>query len=169
MRASGEKIFDYVDPRKRDYQIEMEKIATEHLERIGARLEPRFADLPESREVFPVKASVIIPVRNRVKTIADAVRSALSQKADFPFNVIVVDNHSTDGTTDQLRNLAADNDRLIHIAPARTDYGSAGAGTKRSIRRIAATRRNSIRTTSLFEREYAGADRRGVRFRQVRE
>jgi len=126
LRASGEKIFDYVDPRKRDYQLEMEKIATEHLERIGARLEPRFADLPESGEEFPVKASVIIPVRNRVKTIADAVRSALSQKTDFPFNVIVVDNHSTDGTTDLLRNLAAENDRLIHIMPARTDYGIGG-------------------------------------------
>jgi glycosyltransferase involved in cell wall biosynthesis len=126
LRASGEKIFDYVDPRKRDYQIEMEKIATEHLERIGARLEPSFANPPVSREQFPVKASVIIPVRNRVKTIADAARSALSQKADFPFNVIVVDNHSTDGTTDLLRNLAADNDRLIHIAPARTDYGIGG-------------------------------------------
>jgi hypothetical protein len=126
LRASGEKIFDYVDPRKRDYQVEMEKIATGHLERIGARLEPSFADPPESREEFPVKASVIIPVRNRVKTIADAARSALSQKTDFPFNVIVVDNHSTDGTTDLLRNLAADNGRLIHIVPARTDYGIGG-------------------------------------------
>src|SRR5262252_5128183 len=126
LQASGEKIFDYVDPRKRDYQIEMEKIATQHLERIGARLEPGFASPPESREEFPVKASVIIPVRNRVKTIADAARSALSQKTDFPFNVIVVDNHSTDGTTDLLRNLAADNGRLIHITPARTDYGIGG-------------------------------------------
>src|SRR5215510_16086407 len=126
LRASGEKIFDYVDPRKRDYQIEVEKIATQHLERIGARLEPSFANPPESREEFPVKASVIIPVRNRVKTIADAVRSALSQKTDFPFNVIVVDNHSTDGTTDLLRNIAADNGRLIHIVPARTDYGIGG-------------------------------------------
>src|SRR5215510_8998480 len=126
LRGSGEKIFDYVDPRKRDYQVEMEKIATEHLERIGARLEPSFANPPESREDFPVKASVIIPVRNRVKTIADAVRSALSQKTDFPFNVIVVDNHSTDGTTDVLRELAADNGRLIHITPARTDYGIGG-------------------------------------------
>jgi hypothetical protein len=126
LRASGEKIFDYVDPRKRDYQVEMEKIATGHLERIGARLEPSFADPPESREEFPVKASVIIPVRNRVKTIADAARSALSQKTDFPFNVIVVDNHSTDGTTDLLRGLAADNGRLIHIVPARTDYGIGG-------------------------------------------
>src|SRR5215468_11251130 len=143
LRASGEKIFDYVDPRKRDYQIEMEKIATEHLERIGARLEPSFVSPPESREEFPVKASVIIPVRNRVKTVADAVRSALSQKTDFPFNVIVVDNHSTDGTTDILRKLVADNGiaaaseiaadqsqasvkgngQLIHIAPTRTDYG----------------------------------------------
>jgi len=130
LRASGEKIFDYVDPRKRDYQIEMEKIATEHLERLGARLEPVFAHLPESREEFPVKASVVIPVRNRAKTIADAVRSALSQKTDFPFNVIVVDNHSTDGTTDVLRGLAADNEvsggRLIHIVPERTDYGIGG-------------------------------------------
>src|SRR5262249_16466950 len=120
LRASGEKIFDYVDPRKRDYQVEMEKIATEHLERIAARLEPGFADLPEPREEFPVKASVIIPVRNRVKTIADAARSALSQKTDFPFNVIVVDNHSNDGTTDILRELAADDGRLIHLVPART-------------------------------------------------
>jgi glycosyltransferase involved in cell wall biosynthesis len=132
LRASGEKIFDYVDPRKRDYQIEMEKIATDHLERIGARLEPVFSNPPESREEFPVKASVIIPVRNRVKTIADAARSALSQKTDFPFNVIVVDNHSTDGTTDLLRKLAdeAANSgaagRLIHIVPARTDYGIGG-------------------------------------------
>src|SRR5215831_350329 len=129
LRASGEKIFDYVDPRKRDYQIEMEKIATEHLERIGARLEPSFVNPPESREDFPVKASVIIPVRNRVKTIADAARSALSQKTDFPFNVIVVDNHSTDGTTDLLRKLAAGDGRqnkLIHIVPARTDYGIGG-------------------------------------------
>jgi glycosyltransferase involved in cell wall biosynthesis len=126
LRASGEKIFDYVDPRKRDYQVEMEKVATAHLERIGARLEPRFANPPESREEFPVKASVIIPVRNRVKTITDAVRSALSQKTDFPFNVIVVDNHSTDGTTDLLRELAAGAKNLIHIVPERTDYGIGG-------------------------------------------
>ncbi|MGH9836776.1 MAG: glycosyltransferase family 2 protein [Blastocatellia bacterium] len=137
-RGSGEKLFDYVDPRKRDYQVEMEKIVTEHLKRIGAYLEPSFAEAPESSEQFPVKASVIIPVRNRVKTIADAVRSALAQRTDFEFNVIVVDNHSTDGTTDVLYKLAADNGasdggekghsngRLIHIVPARTDYGIGG-------------------------------------------
>lgn len=125
-RASGEKIFDYVDPRQRDYQIEMERIATEHLKRIGAYLEPHFAAVPDSRESFPVKASVIIPVRNREKTIADAVRSALSQQADFSFNLIVVDNHSTDGTTDILKRLAAEDSRLIHLIPERTDYGIGG-------------------------------------------
>ena len=125
-RASGEKIFDYVDPRNRDYQIEMEQIATAHLKRIGAFLEPNFASVPENTESFPVKASVIIPVRNREKTVADAVRSVLSQKTDFAFNVIVVDNHSTDGTTAILRELAANDARVIHLIPARTDYGIGG-------------------------------------------
>jgi hypothetical protein len=125
-RASGEKIFDYVDPRQRDYQIEMERVATEHLKRIGAYLEPHFAAVPASRESFPVKASVVIPVRNREKTVADAVRSVLSQQTDFSFNLIVVDNHSTDGTTDILKRLAAEDSRLIHLIPERTDYGIGG-------------------------------------------
>ncbi len=129
--ASGEKLFDYVDPRKRDYQIEMEQIATAHLKRIGAYLEPQFAAVPESTisesgETIPVTASVIIPVRNRVKTIANAVRSALAQATEFSFNVIVVDNHSTDGTTEVLRQLAAEDSRLIHLTPARNDLGIGG-------------------------------------------
>ena len=125
-RASGEKIFDYVDPRKRDYQIEMEQLATAHLQRIGAWLEPEFAAVPVASETFPVKASVIIPVRNRVKTVADAVRSALAQLTDFTFNVIVVDNHSSDGTTEILQQLAAEDSRLIHLRPERTDLGIGG-------------------------------------------
>ena len=125
-RASGEKIFDYVDPRNRGYQIEMEQIATEHLKRIGAFLEPNFASVPDNSESFPVKASVIIPVRNREKTIADAVRSVLSQKTDFEFNVIVVDNHSTDGTTALLQELSVNDARIIHLIPERTDYGIGG-------------------------------------------
>jgi hypothetical protein len=125
-RASGEKIFDYVDPRNREYQIEMEQIATAHLKRIGAFLEPNFASVPESHDSFPVKASVIIPVRNREKTVADAVRSVLSQKTEFDFNVIVVDNHSTDGTTALLQELSANDARVIHLIPERTDYGIGG-------------------------------------------
>ncbi|HWQ33204.1 MAG TPA: glycosyltransferase family 2 protein [Blastocatellia bacterium] len=125
-RATGEKQFDYVDPRQRDYQIEMERLATDHLKRIGAYLEPQFTAVPATAARFPVRASVIIPVRNRVRTIADAVRSALSQQAGFDFNVIVVDNHSTDGTTDALRELAAADSRLVHLIPARTDLGIGG-------------------------------------------
>jgi len=125
-RESGEKIFDYVDPRKRDYQIEMEQIVTTHLKRIGAHLTPEFEVVSESSDAFQTTASVIIPVRNRVKTIADAVSSALAQQTDFSFNVIVVDNHSTDGTTEALRQLAAENPRLIHLTPTRTDLGIGG-------------------------------------------
>lgn len=125
-RATGEKQFDYVDPRQRDYQIEMERIATDHLRRIGAYLAPEFAVPSVTEESFPVQASVIIPVRNREKTIADAVSSALAQQTDFSFNVIVVDNHSTDDTTDVLRQLAAADARLIHMVPTRTDLGIGG-------------------------------------------
>jgi Glycosyl transferase family 2 len=124
--GGGEKIFEYVDPRNRDYQIEMERIATGHLKRIGAYLEPNFARVPESTERFPVKASVVIPVRNRVDTISDAVKSALSQRTEFPFNVIVVDNHSTDGTSYILQKLAAYDPKLIPIVPERNDLGIGG-------------------------------------------
>ena len=124
-RKSGEKQFDYVDPKNRAVQIEMEQICTEHLKRIGAYLEPKFKDV-EFTGGFPVTASVVIPVYNRVRTIKDAVESALSQKCDFPFNVIVVDNHSTDGTTKLLEKIAAKDARLIHIVPAKYDLGIGG-------------------------------------------
>jgi hypothetical protein len=123
-RPTGQKQFDYVDPRNREYQIEMEAIATDHLKRIGAWLEPRFAPVPAPAEKFPVRASVVIPVRNRERTILDAVRSALSQKTDFEFNVIIVDNHSTDRTTQMLREVS--DPRVVHIMPERTDLQIGG-------------------------------------------
>ena len=106
-RATGERQFDYVDPRQREYQIEMEQTATAHLKRIGAYLEPEFRTPPKIDNGFPVRASIVIPVRNRERTIQDAVRSALSQRASFEFNVIVVDNHSTDNTTAILEGMAS--------------------------------------------------------------
>lgn len=128
-RKSGEKQFDYVDPRNRAVQIEMEQACTAHLKRIGAWLEPDFKD-PDIREFggqeFPVTASVVIPVFNRVRTVKDAVQSALAQACDFPFNVIVVDNHSTDGTTELLEEFAAQDERLVHVVPARYDLGIGG-------------------------------------------
>lgn len=138
LRASGVKQFDYVNPRNRDVQIEMEKAVTAHLASIGAlvdaskRLEPDFS---EGR--FPVEASVVIPVYNRERTISDAIRSAMLQQTTFPYNVIVVDNHSTDATTEIIRSLQQElcgddgsaqtaSPRLVHIIPQRTDLGIGG-------------------------------------------
>jgi len=123
-RPTGQKQFDYVDPRNRDYQIEMERIATAHLKRIGAWLPAQFENVAIAREKFRVKASVVIPVRNRERTILDAVGSALAQRVDFQFNVIVVNNHSTDRTTEILRGL--DDARVKHVIPERRDLGIGG-------------------------------------------
>ena len=124
-RASGVKQFDYVNPRNREVQIEMEQAATAHLAEIGAKIYPSFYRRPDFNEQeFDVEASVIIPVYNREKTICDAVNSALSQKASFKYNVIVVDNHSTDKTTELLRSFH--DERLVHIIPERTDLGIGG-------------------------------------------
>ena len=130
-RKSGEKQFDYVDPRNRQVQIEMEKICTEHLKRIGAWLAPEFKEVaplsrPGAGDIEGVLASVIIPVFNRVRTVKDAVESALAQKCDFPFNVIVVDNHSTDGTTELLEEIASKDSRLVHLVPEKYDLGIGG-------------------------------------------
>ena len=118
-----------MDPRNREVQIEMEKVCTAHLKRIGAWLAPDFKD-PDPADfdsgTFPVTATVVIPVYNRVKTIMDAVTSALGQKTDFPYNVIVVDNHSTDGTSELLSAMAFEEPRLRHVIPDRNDLGIGG-------------------------------------------
>lgn len=128
-RASGVKQFDYVNPRNREVQIEMEQVATAHLAEIGAKIYPSYYRRPDFNEQeFDVEASVIIPVYNREKTICDAVNSALSQKTSFKYNVIVVDNHSTDKTTELLKSFH--DERLVHIIPDRTDLGIGGCWNK---------------------------------------
>lgn len=124
-RTSGEKNFDYVDPKNRGVQIEMEEACTAHLKEIGGYLEPVFEPIEFNRGDFKNEASVIIPVRNRVRTIRDAIRSVLSQKTDFPFNLIIIDNHSTDGTYEAIEEFASD-PRVIHIVPERDDLGIGG-------------------------------------------
>lgn len=124
--SSDEKLFAYLDPHHRALQKEMEEVFTDHLKRIGAYLPPPLKDMEQTAESFPVEASVIIPVRDRRETIAEAVKSALSQRTDFPFNVMVVDNHSTDGTTIILSDLVQQHSQLRHIIPERMDLGIGG-------------------------------------------
>lgn len=124
-RKSGEKMFDYVDPKNRDRQIEMEQACTEHLKEIGGYLEPKFEPIAFEKGDFAYEASVIIPVRNRIRTIRDAIRSVLSQQTDFKFNLIIIDNHSTDGTTEAIDEFKED-DRVIHLIPERNDLGIGG-------------------------------------------
>lgn len=125
-RKSGEKQFDYVDPRNRQVQLEMEKACTAHLKDIGGWLEPRFRKVNFSETEFSSEASVIIPVKNREKTIADAIRSVMMQKANFSFNVIVVDNHSTDGTSEIIRSASKKDKRIIHVIPQHKNLGIGG-------------------------------------------
>lgn len=125
-RKSGEKMFDYVNPRNREVQIEMEIACTKHLKAVGAYLEPKFKEIEFNENSFEFEASVIIPVKNRVKTIKDAIVSILNQKTDFKFNLIIVDNYSDDGTTEIIKEYAAKDNRLIHIIPERKDLGIGG-------------------------------------------
>lgn len=124
-RKSGEKIFDYVDPKNREVQIEMEKACTDHLTKIGAYLAPDFKKIEFNKADFEFEASVIIPVRNRIRTISDAVKSVLNQKTNFKFNLIIVDNYSTDGTTEAIERFAAD-ERLVHVIPENKELGIGG-------------------------------------------
>jgi hypothetical protein len=126
LRLTGEKLFDYVDPRNQAAQKEMEQVVTQHLKNVNVYLAPQFKPVPKVTDRFPVEASVIIPVRNREHTIADAVNSVLKQKFDGSFNLIVVDNHSTDGTTRILKDLAAQSSLVKHIVPSRHDLGIGG-------------------------------------------
>ncbi|MDE6361080.1 MAG: DUF4922 domain-containing protein [Muribaculaceae bacterium] len=125
-RASGERQFDYVNPRNAAVQRERERVFTSYLTQIMAVLPPVEKMIDLTGGDFPVEASVIIPVRDRARTIGEAVASALSQKCGFSFNVIVVDNHSTDGTTEILSSLAAQDPRVVHIIPDRRDLGIGG-------------------------------------------
>lgn len=126
IRNTGQKMFDYVDPKNRQLQIEMEHACTAHLKQVGAYLEPKFKTIAFDKDDFPVEASVIIPVRNREKTVRDAMESVLSQKAEFNFNLIIVDNFSTDDTTEIIKSYAEKDDRIIHLIPERKDLGIGG-------------------------------------------
>ena len=128
-RKTGEKLFDYVDPKNRASQIEMEQAATEYLKEVGGYLKPGFKDIDITEGEFPVEMTVMIPVRNRIRTIRDAINSALEQKTTFKYNVFVVENgpecHSTDGTTEAVQEYDAP--RLVHVITERRDLGVGGS------------------------------------------
>jgi hypothetical protein len=125
-KKEGERQFDYVDPRNREAQIEKEKVCTEHLKRINAYLKPLFKEISPDEEEFEYEASVIIPVYNRIRTIEDAIQSTLKQVCNFRYNVIIVDNHSTDGTTEAIDKWAQKESRILHLIPERKDLGIGG-------------------------------------------
>jgi glycosyltransferase involved in cell wall biosynthesis len=119
-------MFEYVDPKNRHVQIEMEKVATHHLKEIDAYINSSNLRSVSFENNFNHEASVVIPVKNRVNTIGDAIKSALAQKTKFSFNVIIVDNHSDDGTTEKIKNIVLEDKRVVHIIPQRNDLGIGG-------------------------------------------
>lgn len=125
-RKSGEKMFDYVDPKNRQNQIEMENVVTKHLKNINAFLDSDFQKIEIDNHNFEFEASVIIPVKNRNKTIGDAIKSVLNQKTEYNFNLIIVDNHSDDGTSETIKSFAENDKRVIHIIPERKDLQIGG-------------------------------------------
>ncbi len=126
LEENAEKQFDYVDPKNRAVQIEMEQACTNHLKQIGAYLEPKFDEIDFNQEIFATEASVLIPVKNRRNTIEDAIQSVLSQKTTFPFNLIIVDNYSTDGTTELIAEYTQKDTRVIHLIPENKNLGIGG-------------------------------------------
>jgi hypothetical protein len=124
--SAANKMFEYVNPKNRDVQIEMEKVFTHHLREIGAYVDPKIKKSVIFEAKFNCEASIIIPVKNRVNTIGDSINSALKQKTKFNFNIIIVDNHSSDGTTELIRNKWSEDKRIVHIIPERTDLGIGG-------------------------------------------
>jgi Glycosyltransferases involved in cell wall biogenesis len=153
-RLSGEKQFDYVDPKNKDVQIEMEQACTHHLKAIGGWLKPEFRQVSFIEERFPVEATVVIPVRNREKTINKAIASVLSQQTDFEYNIIVVDNHSTDATTDILADLAASNPRLIHHIPQRDDMGIGGCWNEAIMHKLCGKFAIQLDSDDLYANEH---------------
>jgi len=125
LRKSGEKLFDYVNPKNREVQIEMEKACTEHLKAIGAYLKPQFKSVSFGSERYEYEASVVIPCKNRAKTIGDAISSALNQKTTFKYNVIVVDDNSTDGSVEVIKSFL-DDPKLIYIAQDKSYHAIGG-------------------------------------------
>jgi hypothetical protein len=128
-RKSGENQFDYVDPKNREVQIEMERACTQHLKETGGYLKPEFDKIKFDKDEFEFEASVVIPVRNRARTIEDAIKSVLMQKTKFKFNLIIVDNHSTDGTGEIIKKYADKSDLIVHVVPERKDLGIGGCWT----------------------------------------
>jgi len=124
--SSDKKMFEYVDPKNREVQIEMEKVATHHLKEIGAYIEPSFKEKINFDKEFDIEASVIIPVKNRVNTIETAINSAIKQRTNFSFNVIVVDNYSTDGTTETIHKISEKDKKVFQLIPKRKDLGIGG-------------------------------------------